>query len=224
MTNMENQGVSSLPLPPMQYINNYTDENIASGTTPKPPLPIENSNYCMFGQSYHTDDLIVRPLESQGIKRLHSKVFDHKRELKKLNHSILVNFLDLLDILISTPGAGKREEKINDMNLLFIHMHHLVNEYRPHQARETLRVMMEVQKRQRIETAERFQKCLNKVVELLHSCIISLPDDMGQLDCKIAAKVEVEESQQKPSEKKEKDVGETFTDKDKLMCNLVDSI
>lgn len=49
------------------------------------------------------------------------------------------------------------------MTLLFIHMHHLINEFRPHQARETLRVMMQMQRRQRLETAERFQKHLEKV-------------------------------------------------------------
>ncbi|XP_070552500.1 mediator of RNA polymerase II transcription subunit 7-like [Ptychodera flava] len=222
----ESQGVSSLPLPPMQYINKYTEVNVLNGIAPSPPAPVEDGSYSMFGQIFHTDDLIIRPLESQGIKRLHPQVFDHKKELKKLNHSILVNFLDLLDILIMSPGTGKREEKLSDLSLLFIHMHHLINEYRPHQARETLRVMMEVQKRQRLETAERFQKHLDKVVELLQNCITSLPDDMGQLDSKIAAKVEAETTTKLPSEKKDKDRGEheTFSDKDKLMCNLVDSI
>ena len=57
--------------------------------------------------------------------------------LFQLNQSILANFLDLLDILIRAPDSPKREEKIEDLNLLFIHMHHLTNEFRPHQARET---------------------------------------------------------------------------------------
>lgn len=45
--------------------------------------------------------------------------------------------------------------QIDDLNLLFVHIHHLLNEFRPHQGRETLRVIMEVQKRQRVETALR---------------------------------------------------------------------
>lgn len=96
--------------------------------------------------------------------------------------SILINFLDLLDILIKSPGSIKREEKLEDIKLLFVHMHHLINEYRPHQARETLRVMMEVQKRQRLETAERFQKHLERVVEMIQGCLASLPDDLPQMD------------------------------------------
>lgn len=56
---------------------------------------------------------------------------------------------------------------MEDLSLLFIHIHHLLNEFRPHQARETLRVMMELQRRQRLETALRFQKHLEKVHLLL---------------------------------------------------------
>lgn len=173
----EPQQVSALPPPPMQYIKEYTDENVRKGLAPKPPPPIRDS-YMMFGNQFQCDDLIIRPLESQGIERLHPMQFDHKRELKKLNMSILVNFLDLLDILIKSPGSIKREEKLEDLKLLFVHMHHLINEYRPHQARETLRVMMEVQKRQRLETAERFQKHLERVVEMIQGCLSSLPDDL----------------------------------------------
>lgn len=99
----------------------------------------------------------------QGIKRLYPQHFDRRRELRKLNHSLLVNFLDLLDLLVMCPDSPKRAEKVEDLSLLFIHIHHLLNEFRPHQARETLRVMMEMQRRQRIETAVRFQKHLDKV-------------------------------------------------------------
>lgn len=71
---------------------------------------------------------------TQGFKRLYSsKDIDRKKELRKLNHSVLVNFLDLIDILIKCPESPKRDEKIEDINLLFIHMHHLINEFRPHQ-------------------------------------------------------------------------------------------
>ncbi|XP_062250548.1 mediator of RNA polymerase II transcription subunit 7 [Platichthys flesus] len=177
----EPQQVSALPPPPIQYIKEYTDENIRKGLAPKPPPPIRD-NYMMFGNQFQCDDLIIRPLESQGIERLHPMQFDHKRELKKLNMSILVNFLDLLDILIKSPGSIKREEKLEDIKLLFVHLHHLINEYRPHQARETLRVMMEVQKRQRLETAERFQKHLERVVEMIQGCLTSLPDDLPQIE------------------------------------------
>lgn len=124
----EPQQVSALPPPPMQYIKEYTDENIQEGLAPKPPPPIKDS-YMMFGNQFQCDDLIIRPLESQGIERLHPMQFDHKKELRKLNMSTLINFLDLLDILIRSPGSIKREEKLEDLKLLFVHVHHLINEY-----------------------------------------------------------------------------------------------
>lgn len=108
----------------------------------------------------------------QGIKRLYPQHFDRRRELRKLNHSLLVNFLDLLDLLVQCPDSPRRAEKVEDLSLLFIHIHHLLNEFRPHQARETLRVMMELQRRQRIETAQRFQKHLDKVKKMFNIIIV----------------------------------------------------
>ncbi len=75
--------------------------------------------------------------------RLYPLDFNRQKELKKLNHSLLINFFELLDILTNEPTSPKREKKLGEITVLFINMHHLINELRPHQARETLRVMME---------------------------------------------------------------------------------
>jgi len=37
----EARGVSSMPLPPMQYVTLYTDENVKKGRAPKPPPPVK---------------------------------------------------------------------------------------------------------------------------------------------------------------------------------------
>ena len=172
----ENLQVSAMPAPPMQYVKNYTDENVRRGTAPPPPLPLSDS-YTMFGNVFTAEDCIVASLESQGIRRLYSaKDVDRKRELRKLNHSVLVNFLDLLDFLIKSPDSDKRVEKIADLNLLFIHMHHLINEFRPHQARETLRVMLHVQKKKRHNLSDKFQEILEKVQETIQEALSNLPD------------------------------------------------
>ncbi|CAG0879596.1 unnamed protein product [Darwinula stevensoni] len=219
--------VSSLPLPPMQYVNLFTEENIKRGRAPKPPPPVEDS-YTMFGTTYHADDAIVRPLESQGIRRLYPQNYDHKKELKKLNYSILVNFLDLLDILIKCPEAPKRKEKIEDINLLFIHMHHLINEFRPHQARETLRVLLEVQKQQRLDIAHKFETHLEKVQTLLQNAISNLSDsDEFDMDSKLFVPIEAMELDNNDdvnARNDEEEEGGACSREDLLMCHIVDSL
>lgn len=216
----EPQQVSAYPLPPMQYVNLYTDENVKRGRVPPPPLPIQDT-YTMFGNTFTADDMIVRPLESQGFRRLHPQSYDHKRELKKLNHSILANFLDLLDILIKAPDSPKRNEKLEDLNLLFIHMHHLINEFRPHQARETLRVMMELQKKRRHEVAERFQVHLDKVTELIQKSLSALPDEFS-LDSKVLVKSEI--LTKEIDEPEPRQDNEECDQLDRMMCDIVDGM
>ncbi|XP_044748939.1 mediator of RNA polymerase II transcription subunit 7 [Coccinella septempunctata] len=212
--------VCSLPLPPMQYVNQYTDEMIRRGRAPRPPPPIQET-YHMFGNAFNTEDSIIRPLESQGIKRLYPLHFDRKRELKKLNLSLLANFLDLLDLLVNCPDSPKRAEKVEDLSLLFIHIHHLLNEFRPHQARETLRVMMELQKRQRIETASRFQRHLDKVMEILQHAVQNLPEPM-EIDSKLIIETELLMNQEKATNEESND--DPCNVLDRIMCNIVDNM
>jgi mediator of RNA polymerase II transcription subunit 7 len=55
---------------------------------------------------------------------------------------------------IMSVNPEQYAEKIQDLRTLFINFHHLLNEYRPHQARESLILMMEEQlERARSETA-----------------------------------------------------------------------
>lgn len=111
---------SFYPLPPMRYMKQYTDVNVRNRCTLPPPKPFSLGQYLMFGQTITIDDTIIRTLESQGLRRLYPREYDHKRELKKINASILVNFLDLIDVLIRCPDTSRREEKCNDIQMLFI--------------------------------------------------------------------------------------------------------
>jgi len=212
--------VSSMPVPPLQYVKLYTDENVKNNRAPKPPPPIQDT-YSMFGVTINNDDAIIQSLESQGIKRLYStKDIDRKKELRKLNHSILVNFLDLIDILIKCPESPKREEKIDDINLLFIHMHHLINEFRPHQARETLRVMLMVQRRKRTQFTQKFKEHLEKVEGIIQEAIYSLPeaDAEDTEDVKKELKPGAGEGKVEEVEK------DTCSNLDRIMCQIVDQL
>jgi mediator of RNA polymerase II transcription subunit 7 len=89
-------------------------------------------------------------LEEQGITNLpttglseskDAKHYDRAFELKKLVKSLLLNFLELSGTLSRNPAHA--EAKIQDLRTLFINIHHILNEYRPHQARESAISMMQ---------------------------------------------------------------------------------
>ena len=70
-----------MPVPPLNYVKLYTDENIKAGRAPRwtfseiitlfwhislsrPPPPIADT-YSMFGVTINNDDAIIQSLESQ---------------------------------------------------------------------------------------------------------------------------------------------------------------
>lgn len=166
---VEEQSVSSFPNPPALLYKRYTDENVQSGLAPQPPPPVKGI-YHVFGNPFDSQDSIIRSLEEQGLQRLYPQKYDRKIELKKLNRSILICFLELLDILIENPASPERNQKIQDINILFINMHHLINEYRPHQAEETLRVIMERQRKQREDIIFQVQRAIEKAKTIGKEC------------------------------------------------------
>ncbi|XP_030381916.1 mediator of RNA polymerase II transcription subunit 7-like [Scaptodrosophila lebanonensis] len=213
--------VSSLPLPPKEYFKNYSNKAVAKGLAPPPPpAPSDNQNITVFGIQHNSNELVC-PLESQNIKRIVPVHFDRRKELTKLNHSLVVTFLDLLDTLIMCPEHPKRREKLDHINLLFVQMNHLINELRPHQARETLRVMMELQKRQRVETISRFQDNLKHVRDILKSGSLSVPADDDDDDDDDDDE-EVEESATPKLSASAAD--DPRFEKDFIMCKIVDEI
>ena len=42
----ESQQVSAFPLRPLQYVNQYTDENLKRGRAPQPPPPMQMVHVC----------------------------------------------------------------------------------------------------------------------------------------------------------------------------------
>jgi len=160
---------STMPMPPAYYYKKYSDVAVAAGTVPGPPEPLID-DYFMFGQKYCHNDEVIRPLEEQGLPRLYPEHADKKKELKKLVISLLCSFLDLLHILVESPSSPDREEKLDDMNILFINIHHVLNKFRPHQARETLKVMMEMQKKEISEAIAKLTEGRNEANEIITKC------------------------------------------------------
>ncbi|KAJ8110728.1 hypothetical protein ONZ43_g5800 [Nemania bipapillata] len=125
----------------------------------QPPPEPEDGAWRVFSDTYRLQNELPQ-LDDGQIRRLFpnseerdqdGKHFDRATILKRLAKSLLLNFLELTGLLATNPEAA--HEKITDIRDLFINFHHLINEYRPHQARESLISMMQSQlDRTRAET------------------------------------------------------------------------
>uniref|UniRef100_A0AAF5DF56 C2H2-type domain-containing protein n=1 Tax=Strongyloides stercoralis TaxID=6248 RepID=A0AAF5DF56_STRER len=141
----QNQGtvnISPFPFPP-EFAHEYTTENIKLGRFRYPP-PIPRK-YKLFGVEYDRDNDKEPSLVDLKIPQLYNSKEDIKKELKKLNMSMVAAYLDLLDVLIRCPSDPERIQRIEQLRLLFINFHHLCNQLRPIQARDNLVAICEDQ-------------------------------------------------------------------------------
>lgn len=109
---------------------------------PPPPPSASAESYTTFGQkqiidptkpsSLPTDQLLFNPEEPS---------LNHATLLSKLTKSFLLNFLELTSVLSLDPA--EHEEKMADIRQLLINIHVVINIYRPHQARESVKEMLE---------------------------------------------------------------------------------
>lgn len=104
---------------------------------------------------------------------------DRSRELTILARSLLLNFLELASLLANDPGSAAA--KLDDLRTLFLNAHHLVNEYRPYQAREALIALLEERVRRGREEVEGVQVMADKVDALLKSMGEDLEEGVDQV-------------------------------------------
>lgn len=122
----------------------------------KPKLP-ESGTYRAFGNVWQIKDELPE-LSQLGIEQLYKKSHangddqavqkgesyaNNIHELKRLLKSLLLNFLELIGILGVNPNLY--EKKLEEIRVITINIHHLLNEYRPHQSRESLIMLLEEQ-------------------------------------------------------------------------------
>ncbi|KAJ6125763.1 hypothetical protein N7523_003383 [Penicillium sp. IBT 18751x] len=119
------------------------------------PPEIPTGQYSVFGELQSLSTTLPS-LQEQGIEQLYPEpetdtssdpsqpsTLNHAYYLLKISKSLLLNFLEFVGILSVSPEQF--ESKVEDIRNLFINAHHLLNLYRPHQARESLIMMMEEQ-------------------------------------------------------------------------------
>lgn len=137
---------AAMPAPP-RYYKAYTNEAVADGTAPEPPKPLDVYNSFGVPRDATVEGTGFRSLEDGGLKTLYDPAKDRLDELRRLNKETVDQFVGLID-LVSTEADGVAAAT-DRLELLFTNMHHMLNEFRPHQGRETIRAMMERQQHDR---------------------------------------------------------------------------
>jgi mediator of RNA polymerase II transcription subunit 7 len=97
-----------------------------------------------------------------------SSTLDRQRYLFRFLRSILIAYIELLGIVAVNPTSEHKDNKLKDILTMVTNMHALINEYRPHQARETLIREMERQverKKREIEGVRRMKERVGEVLE-----------------------------------------------------------
>ncbi|KAH7069849.1 mediator of RNA polymerase II transcription subunit 7 [Paraphoma chrysanthemicola] len=96
-----------------------------------------------------------------------SASIDRQRYLFRFLRSILVAYIELLGIVAINPTSEQKNQKLKDILTMVTNMHALINEYRPHQARETLILEMERQVERKKREIEGVRKMKERVGEVL---------------------------------------------------------
>ncbi|CAG8947491.1 unnamed protein product [Penicillium salamii] len=146
------------------------------------PPDIPEGQYSVFGELQALSTALPS-LKEQGIEQLYpeppastteqdsqSPPLNHAYYLLKISKSLLLNFLEFVGTLSVSPEQF--ESKVQDLRNLFINAHHLLNLYRPHQARESLIMMMEEQlnhSREEIKQMDKVKADIENVLEQLQA-------------------------------------------------------
>lgn len=180
----QNEGTSSVYPPPPWYYRYFTDENVALVKDSDKPDEIEKSDklkylsppsppaagaYHNFGDVWQVNDKLAT-LEDLGITQVYDGAAIRGEgqesgarvlELKKLTKSLLLAFVELTGIMGVAPEQFPA--KFENVRVLLINIHHILNEYRPHQARESLVTLMQQQITDKKQHLENIRQSCDKV-------------------------------------------------------------
>ncbi|ORX89543.1 MED7-domain-containing protein [Basidiobolus meristosporus CBS 931.73] len=229
---------AAYPAPP-DYYKRFTDENLekfrtwkesdnkSNPTAPthadkefeflEPPKPITEGEYWMFGKRWLIED-VLPSLEEQNVQQLYPKEsIDRIKELKKLNFSLVFSFLELVETLIRNPTQFTMN--IDHIRLILINMHHIINEYRPHQAKETLTLILQEQVQKRKNDSQLLSNTCDEFLEKLSKIRDGFVDKIGdqmELD-------DIDIKEEKQSEAGSS-IPSTQSSRNKRLLQMVDSI
>ncbi|XBW38420.1 hypothetical protein QEN19_004008 [Hanseniaspora menglaensis] len=131
-----------------------------------PNLPEDDGleQFSMFGNLWNIKEELpelgpIQLFPKQNTENFESDLLDKKKELKKLTKSLLLNFLLLItNLSVDTDlklEPDSKENHLEHIRIILVNMHHLLNQYRPHQVNENFIMLLEEQinhKKLEIET------------------------------------------------------------------------
>lgn len=103
----------------------------------RPPPPPSVGEYKTFERPNQVQPRADPPPDDILLFDINSPHFNPAFMLTRLTKSLVLNFLELMTIMTANPM--ERTEKIQDIRRLMINVHAVINMYRPHQARESVR-------------------------------------------------------------------------------------
>jgi hypothetical protein len=135
--------MASIPPPPPPFWQLFASADTSQHPSPPPLPPTAVRSYQMFGEKY-ARDLPAPTVQDNSVLLADTlAAADVVAELRRLNNSILVNFLLLTELLLTR--RDRIRAKLDELSALFATFHHLVNRYREVQARDTLAGYLERQ-------------------------------------------------------------------------------
>ncbi|KAM0786003.1 hypothetical protein ACM66B_006821 [Microbotryomycetes sp. NB124-2] len=152
---------------------------------------IKHGSYSVFGDTWPVEEQLPS-LADMGVREMFDKGHERSQSLSTLLRAMLVTYTQLVSSLLQPPPSLEATERymaqhdgqepptdperfVEHIRLISINMHHLVNELRPVQARETLKNMMRQQiERRRAKTAAIKQRCAD-----LSTALAALKAEVG---------------------------------------------
>ncbi|EME88323.1 uncharacterized protein MYCFIDRAFT_23024, partial [Pseudocercospora fijiensis CIRAD86] len=133
-----------------------------------PPSPPSASKFKVFGAEVDLE-ASGPSLKTFEIEQLYPDTeaakLNPQPQLLAMSRSLLTTFLSLTGVLANDPEA--QEPQLKHMQTLMYNMHDLINQYRPHQARESLIMMMEERVERMKAEVMRIDESKAKVEKLL---------------------------------------------------------
>ncbi|KAJ4378039.1 Mediator of RNA polymerase II transcription subunit 7 [Neocucurbitaria cava] len=167
-----------------------------------PEPPVDNEEFKVFGEAAKAtgSDVFTKNMEfiSHAIKEegvlpewTYEQLFptttsdpnisstpatlDRQSYLFRFLRSILLSYISLLGIVATDPLSSAKDDQIANILTMVTNIHALINEYRPHQARETLIVKMEEQLERKRKEVEGVKRMRERVREVLHGFEEDIP-------------------------------------------------